>query len=475
MKENELINLAASLQELHEMWTPLPWQIPLGRALFYEGIKDLGAECGRSSGKTETASYCVWRYAREVPNSENYIIEPLFKQAKEILWASNRIQTFGPESWIESVNNTELRITFTNKSFIKLEGSDDTDALRGIKPRGLIVWDELKDIKKAAIEAVDPNRARYSSPALYLGTPPAFKNHFVEIMENLKKNPKAFHTKASSFDNPYNSKEWLLAKKEELIARGELETWLREYEAIFVIGGKNSVFPLANKLTPKVWQSIRPIDLNHWQAFIILDPGSSSVFAVKINLWNPYQRKVIWFKEFYFTSMAEMNTNHVWEQVHEVVKELKEMHVNYIEFHYDEAAAWFRNESAVHPIGKQYSLWPTQKESHPKDYGVSTIRMMMAEGRIEVTKDCPKTIWEFQNYVLDDKGKIPKKDDHLIDCERYFCAAVGLDLNENDMPKPPDKDLEPRAFRIEDDFKPDPFRDFDENFDSGSNDTFFEE
>jgi hypothetical protein len=114
--------------------------------------------------------------------------------------------------------------------------------------------------------------------------------------------------------------------------------------------------------------------------------------------------------------MAEMTTNHVWEQLHEIIKELKEMHIKDIEFHYDEAAAWFRNESSVHPIGKLYSLWPTQKESHPKEYGVSTIRMMMAQGNIECTEDVPKTIWEFQNYVLDDKGKIPKKNDHLIDC-----------------------------------------------------------
>jgi hypothetical protein len=48
-------------------------------------------------------------------------------------------------------------------------------------------------------------------------------------------------------------------------------------------------------------------------------------------------------------------------------------------------------------------------------------------------------------------------------------------LNEVNPPKPPDKDLEMRAFRIEDDFKPDPYRGFDENIDFGSNTDFFEE
>jgi hypothetical protein len=64
----------------------------------------------------------------------------------------------------------------------------------------------------------------------------------------------------------------------------------------------------------------------------------------------------------------------------------------------------------------------------------------------------------------------------LIDCERYFCAAVGLDLNEVAPPKPIDKDLEPRGFSIHDEFKQDPLRDFDAVDDPfNSNANFFEE
>jgi hypothetical protein len=121
-KVDNFIALANGLNELHDCWQPLLWQIPLGQALFYRGVKDIGAQCGRSSGKTEVLSYNNWRWAFENPGSENYIIEPLFTQAREILWASNRIQSFGPEHWIDKVNDTECRITFTNGSFIKLEG-----------------------------------------------------------------------------------------------------------------------------------------------------------------------------------------------------------------------------------------------------------------------------------------------------------------------------------------------------------------
>lgn len=468
-------HFGAMLARLHETWTPHPGQIPIGRALFYENCKNIFVQCGRNWGKTEFAKYAAVRWALSHPGSENYIFEPFQKQAREILWESGRLWEGLPKEWIDGKpNDTELRLTFANGSFIKLDGTDNREAIAGYKPRGLIVYDEFKDHDKRAIDVFEPNRAAFGVPALFIGTPPDVQNHFVDLGNFAKTSKKWRYFHGPTSQNPHISKEWLDDKKAELIARGELETWLREYEAIFVIGGKNSVFPMANKLTPKKFSSIRPADLNHWQAFIIMDPGSSSVFAVKINLWNPYQRRVIWFKELYLTTMAEMTTDNVWTTLEPILQALREMQIKDIEFHYDEAAKWFSNESAVHPIGKKYSLWPTQKASHPKDYGISTIRTMMAQGNIECTEDVPKSIWEFQNYVLDDKGKIPKKNDHLIDCERYFCAAVGLDLNETSPPKLIDKDLEPRGFSIHDDFRPDPYRDFDHS-DLTNNSDFFEE
>jgi hypothetical protein len=35
-----------------------------------------------------------------------------------------------------------------------------------------------------------------------------------------------------------------------------------------------------------------------------------------------------------------------------------------------------------------------------------------------------------ENYVKDEKGNLPKRDDHLIDCFRYFLAASNYSMIE---------------------------------------------
>ena len=246
-----ILDLGEMLLSLDSIWSPHSGQVDPGRALFYDKIKNIFICAGRNWGKTEFIAYAVTRWAMQYENSENYIFEPLQKQAKEILWVSGRLQKMIPPEWIDGEpNNTEMRIRLVNGSFIKLDGSDNFDAYRGVKPKGLSIYDELKDHKKAFLDAYEPNRAAYDSPAIFVGTPPEFHNHFVELMELSKKSKhwKFFQEPTSA--NPYISKEWLERKREELIMMNDEETWLREYEAIYVKGGKRHIYPQAVKYKP---------------------------------------------------------------------------------------------------------------------------------------------------------------------------------------------------------------------------------
>ena len=437
------------IEGLHRNWGPLPWQVGLGHALFYQGKKDVGAQCGRSSGKTDIAEYCVWRYAAQVPGSENYIFEPLQKQAKEILWAPQRLQNFGPKEWIKSINNTEMRITFWNGSFIKVDGSDNVDALRGIKPKGLVVYDELKDHKPAFIEAMEPNRARYDAPALYLGTPPEIHNHYVDIMNDLKRREDAFWVRATSFDNHFNSRAFLLRQKEKLIAQGQLDVWQREYEAIFVKGSKNSIFPQVLKMSFPAFSTVQPKDLNKWTLVVSFDPASTSTFGVVFMIFNSYTKKIIVFDELYVQDPVLMTAREIYKAVKQKIDPLLS-HVRGVEFVYDEAAAWFRNE--INEIDSRWWLTPSNKVEFGADGYIELVRAVMNKELITICETCPKLIWELESYIKDEKGKVPKKNDHNINALQYGLGSLGLDLEELTEPVIIPKE-EPRAYRPEDDLE----------------------
>lgn len=448
MTKIEPRRLAEILEGLHRKWMPLDWQKPVGRALFYENKKDIGAQCGRSSGKTDIAAYCAWRYAQQVPGSENYIFEPLQKQAKEILWAPARIQNFGPPEWIESINQTEMRITFKNKSFVKVDGSDNVEALRGIKPQGLVIYDELKDHKKAFLDAMEPNRARYDAPALYLGTPPEFHNHYVDIMAELKRDPLSFWTTATSFDNHYNSRAFLEKTKQKLILNGDEEVWLREYMALFVKGGKRSIFPQVLRMEFPRFETVLPKDLNKWIVVVAFDPASTSVFGCVFILFNPYSKAMIVFDELYVTKPTLMTAREVHNAVSEKLEQLRGK-VKSVEFAYDEAAAWFRNEMIE--VNPKWHLSPSEKSEFGVDGYIALVRAVMNHGLLTICAECPKLIWEMENYIKDEKNKIPKVNDHNINALQYGLGHLGLNLDEL-LEKIPIPREEPRYYKLEDDF-----------------------
>lgn len=456
-----LIDLATNLQELNSRWSPLPWQIQFVRALFYGNKKDLGAMCGRGAGKSEVTAYCLWRWAMENPNSENYFIGPLYNQMKEIMWASNRIQTFGPEDWIKSINNTELRITFTNGSFIKLEGANNSEKLRGIKPRGLICWDEAKDVDKEAIEAMDPNRARYNAPMIYIGTPPENHTYFIDRMNAMKKDPEnSFFVQVPSSENHHNDKEWLERKRKQLVEMGLEDVYKREYLAEFVLGGHKSVFPMVPKMPIKPLDEAWPKDSNKWILYVGFDPASTSVFAVEFFLFNPFTKKVIPVGEIYEKRPEMCTARKMFDAVNEKIEEFKKRGIKSVEMIYDSAAAWFRNE--INGIDTESTWWLSPCDKSQGLQGeISCWRGVLAHGHFEWTDASPKLRWEMENYILDDKGRLPDKDDHAWQSGAYILKAMGFDFTTVLEPRIIQKE-EPRFTTIEDDFaRKDSFQDLD--------------
>ena len=241
-------------------WTPHQSQHLVLKALFHHHCKTIFVQCGRKWGKTEVIIYCLWRWALLNPGQSCYYICPTLKQAREIVWKSRdrrgrlRIQEFGNQEFIQSIDQSEMRITFTNGSFIKVDGSDNFDAWAGISPN-MLVLDEFRSFRPEFFTVMNPNRATFDAPMIIIGTPPEqiwidkdTPHQYVEIAHECRmdmfETGRSFHIKRPSWDNPDPLiHSFLGPEKKRLMRRGKASEWWREYGAELVAGGEHRIFP----------------------------------------------------------------------------------------------------------------------------------------------------------------------------------------------------------------------------------------
>jgi hypothetical protein len=414
---------------LDNFWKPHEGQIPIGKALFIDNILDIFVQAGRKFGKTDLLEYAFWRYPIENPGTENYYFAPYAKQAREILWAPRRLQSFGPREFIKSINNTEMRLTFWNDSFVKLDGSENFEAYRGITPKGLIAYDEFKDFRPEFHEAFDPNRSAHQCPLIILGTPPDRHCQYVEMAEEYRDNPKKAYFHAPTEMNPYISKDWLDDKKKELYDRGEGDVWEREYGALYIRGGAARIFPMLNESVVRPHDDIvKEIfrDRNKLQWILFADPAAASCFAVIFMAINPYSKMIYVLDEIYETDQAEMSTFNIGRRI---FQKRDELHEREWRQGYDEAETWFLME-IISRFPDEDPFEPSHKAANKKDVGLSLIKDILLQKRMVVSDRCKKFFWEMDNYYKDKNGKIPKTNDHLIDCFRYSIAALNYQLEK---------------------------------------------
>lgn len=422
------------IEGLHKKWTPHAGQVTVGKVLFNDGIKQIFVQAGRNWGKTELVCYCLWRWANMNPESENYYFSPYMKQSREILWESNRLLRFGPKEWMSgNPNNTEMRMRFKNGSFIKCDGSDNIDSYRGVKPRGLVVFDEFKDFRPEFYEAFEPNRAAYDSPIIIIGTPPGREGQFLKLAEDFRNSKHKKFFKAPSEQNHYLSKKWLEDQRDALIKRGEEDVWQREYLAEYVPGGVTKIFPMLSKkccwTCEKIWEDIRR-DLKKLNWYLVADPAAATVFAVLFVVINPYTKIIYCLDEIYEMDQGLMSVEQIGNRINEKKQELYPRG-EWVQV-YDEAETWFRSEM-FDRFGEFYQ--PTHKSYSKKANGISLIKDVLLGDKLVICDRCEKLFWEMDNYYKDQGDKISKKNDHLIDCLRYTLSAAYYALNAESEPK----------------------------------------
>lgn len=426
------------LKDLHSVFDPHIGQIPIGSALFYKNKQFVFLECGRKFGKSELIIYALYRQCMMNPGSATYYIAPFQKQAKELIWANKRIQHFLVNKHTNSnklvhkyldgePNNTEMRVWFKNGSFIKLDGADNYEAYRGINPH-FIAYDEFKDHHPEFHVGMEPNLGTHKAPCLIVGTPPESEtNHFCTIADSIKNDKEdGAYFNMPTHMNPHIDKKWLEKTRARLIARGEYDVWLREYEAKRVKGGRNHIIPMFDRKKHVVQYADTLADVKRfyrdYDLFCTADPGSASTFAVLFTAIHRYTRRVRHLTCIYEKELGQTSARKMWDKI---LPKLREIHPNldYWHFTYDEAATWFSNEIMDITGGTVYFV-PTRKSLHKKEEGLSLIKDQILAGLWECTDQCDPLATEVENYVRDKEGRIPKEHDHLIDCARYTNAAA---------------------------------------------------
>lgn len=453
-KESLARSHAEILGALHAEWVPHAAQQNILRKVFVDLARVVFVELGRKAGKTEIIAYFLWRLALTRPGGY-YYFAPEQKQAKEIIWASGRLQEFGPRSYLEgNPNNTEMRVRFRNGSFIKVDGSDNFNAYRGIEPHGA-AYDEFRDFRPEFHRAMGPNLGVYLAPLLICGTPPEVMEleHYDAMAEQAKRAGAYFNF--PSWCNPHFSKVWLKEEKFKLISRGEGDVWEREYGARRVAGGSKAIFPMFDRkkhikphaeIMARVSRDRKKL---HWQ--VIADPGNATVFCLNFRAINPYTREVFHLDEIYERNQAETSTSKVIPRCLAKLEELCPGYEVYkIEWDliYDEAGLWFAVESS-----NSFDLqWhPTNKAMKNKDDGLSLMKDQMIHMKFIMSDRCINGAKEIEGYLKDKHGKPVKLNDHYIDTCRYGNDFSGLDLQPIDEPKKPDPLLQPRFYTMEHD------------------------
>lgn len=461
MTEEERL-YAIVMKSLHDRWYPHPGQIPIIQAVFRDGVKFVFVRCGRKFGKSEVCCYLCWRYALSHPGSTVYYLGPEYKQTKEIIWANRRIQTFGPEDWIADESKQETRLTFLNNSFIKVDGSNNFEAYRGINPH-FVVLDEFAQHDPRFIEVMWPNLASNNACIVIIGTPPAEyedevgnPHQYVQYQEDaeaLMKDNQAFYIHAPSSANPHLPPGWLDKEKARLIRRGEEWLWRREYLAEYVRGGEHLIFPMFDRDTHVIpreaMEVILASQMDNLKFYLTADPGTTSTFGVLFVAINPYTQMVYVLDEIYERNPLYTSTRQIWQRCVKKIEAITGPNSQHLWTRmYDPAAAWFSNEMV-----DQFSVSfaPAEKLAGDRELGIGLMKDMFFGNAILISDLCFNYILEVSRYKTDALGRIQETNDHLIDPFRYFLRWI----NYKFKPKT-DRELRPavdrrRAYRLEED------------------------
>jgi len=187
--------------------------------------------CHRRAGKTVATVHDMQKRALSttLDRGRYGYIAPFLKQAKTVAWdylqqACDPLRKFGCE-----IHQSELRVDYPNGSQIRLFGSDNMDAMRGIYLDGAVL-DEVADFDPRVYpEVLRPALSDRQGWATFIGTPRG-RNEFFQTYDRAVKDPEHWFSLMLKA-----SETGILSAEELAMARQDMseDQYAQEYECSF--------------------------------------------------------------------------------------------------------------------------------------------------------------------------------------------------------------------------------------------------
>ncbi len=180
---------------------PRTYQLDLLGAMD-SGIKRAITVWHRRAGKDKTLFNLIIKKAFERVGVYYYFF-PEFAQGRRVIWdgidgAGFAFRNHIPKELLKQAHVTDMKFQLVNGSIIQIIGTDKYDKVRGSNPVGC-VFSEFAYQNPAAWDVVRPILGENGGWAVFNSTPFG-KNHFYDLYEQAKKNPK-WHTALVTVDD----------------------------------------------------------------------------------------------------------------------------------------------------------------------------------------------------------------------------------------------------------------------------------
>jgi len=374
------------------------------RASLYDNVPFVLLLAGVQSGKTTAgAAWELIQWQRN-PTKDHLILAPTHKVLQHS--TLRKLDSLIPKGWATfNQSQSVYNLRWGGKVFVR--STEDPDAMEGMSPHS--IWaDEAGKYSSKAWENIQARRSATRGPVLLTSTPYGMGWMYHDFYQKwLKGLPEYRVVHFRSIDSPFFPKEeWDRAKRDmpDKVFRRKFSGIFTPLEGLIYDGFDADAMELDLASVPAGWQRIGGIDHGHSEGH----PAAIGIWASP-NFDNPTAE--VW-------KVGEFKGHGL------LLSELWGKAVKLMEFT-GPVKIWYADPSAAQENAELKriagaSISRLNGAINAVDYGIERIQGLMKTGRYRLAKGrCNGTKDELSVFARDDKGRVIKENDHLMDADRY--------------------------------------------------------